>query len=262
MHAMPAPHQRLARARQRGQVRRVDAGQASTQVTPSVEGSSTSHGTPAPPRPAASALAMPVGESSIATQSLDRHAEQLRRGPVRRRVRLRLVHLVAGDHGVEVLPAPIVISATSTSCRRVEVTSAVGTPAARTARSSSSAPGRQTSPAANSSATRSVQPAARPAPRDGRAGPGPRAGSASTGPCWCRPSRAGPRRTARRRGARPVRRAPTAHTFSLSTSVPSMSKSTAAGFFGELRVKLSAVDFEGRNHAAGQDRLQGSSESW
>jgi hypothetical protein len=49
---------------------------------------------------------------------------------------------------------PRVSRATSTSGRAVEVTSAVGTPARRTASSSASAPGRHSRPDTNSSATR------------------------------------------------------------------------------------------------------------
>ena len=106
------------------------------------------------------ALAMPVGESSIATQSGRVDAERGGRRQVGLRVRLGVLHLVAADHHVEVRPARACAARPRPARRSVLVTSAVGTPAARTAASSSRAPGRQSSPSANSSCTRSSSQAA------------------------------------------------------------------------------------------------------
>src|SRR5262249_18004987 len=120
----------------------------STMTTSPGSVSATSQGTATTTQPAPPALVTPVGESSIATHWAG--GTPSRAAAVRYGAGCGLVCSTSSPHTTtSKLCAPIVASATSTRCRRVAVTSADGTPSARTAARSSRAPGRPINPPPN-----------------------------------------------------------------------------------------------------------------
>ena len=195
--------------------------------TPSVGAIGSSAGTASTAAPEARALATPVGESSIATQrSIGTPSS---RAAVRYGSGCGLVAPTSSPQTItSKLSRPRVSSATSTTERRLEVTRAVGMPAARTARSSATAPGRIGTSVRNSSRIRaSIHFALATGSRCGwpRSSCRIRIESAMLVPMMARRAaseRVPPYSTASSRRAM-------VHSPSLSIRVPSMSKSTAAG---------------------------------